>query len=217
MVPPSASSSPPRPFPETSRLEVLYSGNFGLPHDAETIAGAMSRLTDPARFRFVFAGGGSRRASLEDHCRAAGVRNASFLPYQHEARMADHLGNCHIGLVTQDARTCGALVPSKTYGLMAAGRPFLFVGPPDATPARIADRYRCGWHVPPGDVSSLTALLERLAVNPDLLREAGARARDACLNFYHRDAGVSRILKILTAGCLPHAEAVPDNQHAVTV
>ena len=44
-----------------------------------------------------------------------------------------------MGLVTQIPETLGAVVPSKTYGIMAAGRPVLYVGPRDATPARILE------------------------------------------------------------------------------
>ncbi len=207
----------PRPFPDAARLEVLYSGNLGLPHDVDTVAEAMARLPDPSRFHFVFAGGGSRRGPLEARCRATGIQSASFLPYQADDRMADHLGRCHVGLVTQQAGTCGAVVPSKTYAFMAAGRPFIFVGPPQATPAQIADRHRCGWHVSPGDVSSLTTLLELLAASPEMVHLAGARARDAFLNFYERQAGVSRIVAVLTGRPPFSTEPVAQNQQALVV
>jgi glycosyltransferase involved in cell wall biosynthesis len=89
------------------------------------------------------------------------------------------------------------VVPSKVYGIMAAGRPVLFVGPKAATPARIVERFRCGWRVEPGDVDGLVALLDLLAAHPDETRAAGRRARAAFEEHYDRPGGVARIREIL--------------------
>ncbi len=180
----------PQPFPG-GPLSVLYSGNLGLAHDIDTVADAIGRL-DPARFRFVFAGGGPRREPLQARC-----PQARFLPYQSQADLASHLGGCHIGLVTQNPETCGTLVPSKVYAYMAAGRPFVFIGPPESTPARIAARHGCGWRIAPGDAHSLVELLQRLQAQPDRVRLAGARARAAFSGSNDRETGVARILHIL--------------------
>ncbi len=51
---------------ERDRLVVLYSGNFGLAHEADTLSEAMENLKGDARFQFVFAGGGSLRQPLRD-------------------------------------------------------------------------------------------------------------------------------------------------------
>jgi glycosyltransferase involved in cell wall biosynthesis len=187
----------PRPFPPRSPLTILYSGNFGRAHDVATIAGAMTRLSDPARFQFIFAGAGSRRPQLQSQCEAANVANAFFLAYQVQGRLAEHLGNCHAGLVTQLPVTCGSVVPSKTYAMMAAGRPFIYVGPAAGNPARLVERFGCGWRIEPGDSEALADLLELLAAKPELLAAAGERARQAFLDGYDTAHGVARILKIL--------------------
>jgi glycosyltransferase involved in cell wall biosynthesis len=196
----------PRPFPPNQPLTILYSGNFGRAHDVDTIAGAMARLPDPARFHFVFAGAGSRRPQLQELCQAAHVANADFLNYQDQGRLADHLGTCHAGLVTQLAVTCGSVVPSKTYAMMAAGRPFIYVGPAGGNPALLADRFGCGWRIEPGDSAALADLLELLAAEPELAAAAGARARQAFLDHYDVEHGVARVLRILGLAETPSQE-----------
>jgi len=190
----------PQPRPAAGPLTILYSGNLGLAHDTGTLAAALAALGADARFRFVFAGGGPRRPWLEEFCAARNLANVAFLPYQPARRMSAHLGACDVGLVTQNPATLGCVVPSKTYPLMAAGRPVLFVGPRRATPALLVERFRCGWQIGPGDAVGLIALLELLAASPELVREAGARAREAFAAHYDRAPGVGRLCYILTAG-----------------
>jgi colanic acid biosynthesis glycosyl transferase WcaI len=184
----------PRPFPPPEPFVLLYSGNLGLAHDADTIAAAMDRLKDDARFRFVFAGGGSRRAALETFCRSRGISNTLWMPYQSQEDLSAHLAACHVGLVTQAPASFGAVVPSKLYALMAGGRPVLFIGPRQATPALVIEKFRCGWQIDPGDSSALTDLLRLLAASPQLAQEAGVRAREAFVARYDLPVGVSGIL-----------------------
>jgi glycosyltransferase involved in cell wall biosynthesis len=188
----------PRPFPRPSPLILLYSGNLGRAHDTSTIDEAMKVLTDPGRFQFVFAGGGTGRAELEAACRLRQAENTRFLAYQDAGTLAGHLGACHIGLVTQIASTCGTVVPSKTYGLMAAGRPYIFIGPREATPALLIDTHKCGWRIEPGDPAGLVTLLDLLSRNLHLIQDAGDRGRKALLQSYDLTVGPTRILQVLT-------------------
>jgi len=194
-----AGSSKIRPLPHNrdGRLKVLYSGNLGLAHDTETIAGAMKALAGHPGFRFTFAGGGPRRKALEDFCRANALANVAFEPYKDASELSGHLGSCDIGLVTQNPATLGCVVPSKTYALMAARRPFVFVGPRDATPALNIERFGCGWQIDPGDVDGLVSLLKLLAAEPELVREAGRRAYAAFREHYDLPQGVARIAEII--------------------
>ena len=185
---------------DQSKLVVLYSGNLGLAHDLETIEGSMSDLRHDPRFEFVFVGSGGRRAELQRFVDAEGLTAVHLRPYVQRASLGESLAIGDIGLVTQKNEACGLVVPSKVYGLLAAGRPILFIGPAAATPARIVREFGCGWHVSCGDVAGLTQLLQRLADDPAQVREAGERAREALLQHFDLPLGVARIAAILGAG-----------------
>ena len=202
----------PLPFPE-GPLVVHYSGNFGLAHEIETIAAVIKALADDSRFRFVFAGAGVRRGQLEEFCRNHGVANVNFRPYSPRAELGASLAEGHLGLVTQLPQTCGSVVPSKTYGIMAAGRPILYIGPREATPARIIERFHCGWRVNLGDAVGLASLLETLSSERHLISEAGARARRAFEQHYDRPIGVSRIVKVLASR--PPNPSSPSHQRSL--
>ena len=180
-------------------LVILYSGNLGLAHDLATIQGAMLALGNDPRFRFVFAGTGGKRKELADFCEVYGIQNVEFRPFVARDKLSEGLAAGDIGLVTQREESCGAVVPSKVYGILAAGRPLLFVGPGNATPALLIERYGCGWRVNCGDSQGAIRTLEYLAANREVVREAGLRAREALIRFHDLPQSVDRIADILGA------------------
>ena len=186
-------------------LVVHYSGTLGLAHELDTIAEAMWQLRDNDRFRFVFVGGGARRTELEGFCKQRAISTAEFRPYAGRSDLGKSLGEGHLGLVTQLPQTVGSVVPSKTYGIMAAGRPILYVGPENATPSLVLQKHKCGWRVEPGDVAGMVRLLETLERDRSMVYEAGARARRAFEEYYDRPIGTSRVLSILGLGEVPRA------------
>ena len=127
-------------------LVVLYSGNLGLAHDLDTILDIMRRLRGDARLRFLFVGTGGRRQALTEFIAANGITSVEMRPFVARDKLSEGLAAGDIGLVTQQESACGSVVPSKVYGILAAGRPLLFIGPGAATPARIIRRHGCGWH-----------------------------------------------------------------------
>lgn len=185
---------------DTAHLVLLYSGNLGLAHDLETLTSAILELDHDERFRFLFVGSGGRRQELASFATAHNLRSIELRPYVERSSLGESLSAGDIGLVTQRDVCCGSVVPSKVYGLLAAGRPILFIGPRQATPALIIDRFNCGWHVDCGDVSALTQLLLHLADHPEEVSRAGRKAREALLQHYDLPLGVERIVGILGAG-----------------
>ena len=57
-------------------------------------------------------------------------------------------------------------MPSKFYGIAAAGRPTIFIGSPLGEIARTLAHYRCGYTVRPGDGEALADRILELAMQP---------------------------------------------------
>jgi glycosyltransferase involved in cell wall biosynthesis len=187
----------PLPFPEQQPLRILYSGNLGLVHEVATIRAVMERLANSPNFLFIFAGGGMARRELIDFCRERGIENVSFAGYAPLRDLSATLAESHVGLITQKQSTVGAVVPSKIYGLMAAGRPVLFIGPSAATPALLIQRFDCGWHFNCGDEDGVRMLLMHLLEHPEEMREKGHNGREAFIENYDMLAGVTRVIHAL--------------------
>ena len=184
----------PRPVPSMP-LRIIYSGNLGRAHDIDTVKGVLAH----AAARWIFAGGGPLRPAFEAYCRDADLTNVEFKSYCSLHQLGDSLAESHIGLVTQRPATLGTLVPSKTYGIMAAGRPVLFIGPKQSTPALLIARHGCGWQIEPGDSNGLLALLKHLTVHPDEIATAGAQARRVFLDLYDKPVALSHLNRIVNS------------------
>ena len=203
----------PKPASDSGPLNILYSGNLGLCHDTDTIAAAMRHFRNDSRFLFTFAGSGVGKDQLERIATSEGIQNASFLPYSKRDGIGEHLATADIGLVTERPQCIGTVVPSKVYGIMAAARPLLFIGPAQATPGLVIRRFQCGWEIEPGDHRSLIELLEELAGDRAGIRLRGARAREAFERNYDMPHGVAKIAAALGLGQpLEAVSSIPVNE-----
>ncbi len=185
----------PRPG-NPNDLVLLYSGNLGLAHDLDTFTQAMDALKDEDHFRFLFVGGGSRRSELLQFTKDRSLNSVELRGYVRRDLLSEGLAMGDIGVVLQYDNCSGLVVPSKVYGIMAAGRPVLFIGPADATPALTIERHRCGWRIASGDVAGLVSLLRHLAAHPEEVRLAGANARLALERHYDLPIAIDRMARI---------------------
>jgi len=152
---------------------VAYSGNLGRAHDAATIIGAMRRLSNDPRIRFVFTGGGAQI----DEVKRAASDNVRFEPYQPVERLSESLSAADAHLVTLRPELEGLIVPSKFYGVLAVGRAVIFIGAHDGELARLIVEHDCGVVVEQGDDAALAACIEELAANRERAAAMGARGR----------------------------------------
>jgi len=187
-----------QPFVADGQLKVFYSGNMGLAHDFETLIPVLRELGARDGFQFLFSGGGPRRAEVELAC--AGLGGCQFSGYHQRQELGRMFGRGDVGLVTQRGGTAGTVVPSKLYGILAAGRAVVFVGPAQATAGKLIDEHNVGWRVDNGDVHGLRALFCRLQANPEELRAAGSRARALFEREFERAGQVEKVLDICGLG-----------------
>jgi colanic acid biosynthesis glycosyl transferase WcaI len=156
---------------------VGYSGNFGRAHEFDTILGAAARLKHREDIRFLFIGGGHKRAAIEAEIRAQGLDNVILKPLQPRELLAETLGLADVHLVSLLPLLEPFVIPSKFYGILAAGRPTLFVGDLDGEIGRILQQHRCGHAVAIGDSATLARHILDLRDSPQRLGELAASAR----------------------------------------
>lgn len=178
-------------------ITLLYSGNLGLGHELETVVRAVSRLDGQVNLKVLFVGNGKGLKPLKKLTVELGLDNIEFRQPVPLYKLSDILAIGDIHLVAQKSGTQGLIVPSKIYGVLAAGRPTLFVGPSDCESAMIVYKSQAGVIVKPGDIDGVADALEKLALNPKLRQIMGRCAREYYEKHFGRDKSVSRIIEVI--------------------
>jgi lipopolysaccharide/colanic/teichoic acid biosynthesis glycosyltransferase/glycosyltransferase involved in cell wall biosynthesis len=162
---------------------VMHSGNVGLAQDLDTLLAAAARLAGCPGLVVAVVGDGARRSALEEGARALGLAHVRFIPYQPRARLAELFAAADVFVVSLKAGLAGAIVPSKLYGILAAGRPYVAAVDAECEVAAITARHASGLLVRPGDAEGLADGILALYRDPELARRLGANGRRAALEF----------------------------------
>ena len=152
---------------------VMYAGNVGFSQSLENLV-EFARRTPSVTV--LINGDGAALQSLR--ALAIGVTNVRFGGYQPEARLGEVLATGDIHVVPLRAGLAAVSVPSKTYSILAAGRPVVAAVDAGTEIDRLLERAGAGLSVPPDDVESLCTALSRLAVDAPRRDQMGANGRN---------------------------------------
>jgi colanic acid biosynthesis glycosyl transferase WcaI len=160
------------------KFVVGYSGNLGRAHEFETVLAAGERLRNDPRIVFVFIGGGHRMDELARIVKTRGL-DSTFrcIPYQDRALLKHSLCVPDVHWISLKPAVEGLIVPSKFYGIAAAGRPMIAITARDGEIARLVQQHKCGLIIEPGQADALAAALAQLSTDVQSLAAMGARAR----------------------------------------
>ena len=156
---------------------VGYSGNIGRVHEFETILNAAQALSHTEGIMFLFIGNGARQPWIMREVGERGLKNVVLRPYQPRDRLTLSLCVPDVHLVSLQPSMEGLIVPSKFYGIAAAGRPTIFVGDQAGEIPRILQETGSGYTVSVGDSEGLANRIRDMLHNQSETQNMGARAR----------------------------------------
>jgi colanic acid biosynthesis glycosyl transferase WcaI len=154
---------------------VMYAGNVGFSQSLDLVLAAARALADRPEVAFVINGGGSARADLQ--AQAAGLANVTFVDFQPKERLPEVLAAADIHVVPLRRGLARSSVPSKTYSILAAGRPVVASVDEGTEVARVVERAGAGLAVPPDDPDAFTNAVTKLLDAPAQAQEMGRAAR----------------------------------------
>jgi len=181
------------------KLVVGYSGNLGRAHEYQTLLAAVEGLGERKDIVFLFIGGGVSMAGLRAETEVRGLGNVIFRPYQPAERLEDSLAVPDIHIVVLRPELEGLIVPSKLYGIAAAGRPTIFIGSLEGEIAGLLSKSDAGFAVRTGDGAALKALILRLLDDPPQRDRLGRNARRMCDEHFSRRMALERWERVLAA------------------
>jgi glycosyltransferase involved in cell wall biosynthesis len=190
---PAVDSEVVRAIRGASKFVLVHAGNLGFYGAWETLIGAARKLSDEG-IGFVFVGDGAQRGKIE--AAAAGCTNVRFLPFFPASKIASVLASADAHIVTIKRGLEGVIVPSKMYGILAAGKPILAVAPRETDVAAIGVRRGFAISADPENVSGVADAVREISRSAEKLRQMGAAARAAASD-YDRVSELRKFVQII--------------------
>jgi glycosyltransferase involved in cell wall biosynthesis len=177
-----------------NKFVVLFSGNFGLVNEFQTVLEAAQLLSERTDIIFLFVGDGVRADDIKEFSEKHQLANIRMLPYQPRAELCFSLTAGDVHLTTLADGLAGLSVPSKTYAILAAGRPVLFVGDLRSAVAKLVAENSCGAVVASGESRQLAQVITEWAADREKLDELGTRARALFESRFERQHAINAYL-----------------------
>jgi glycosyltransferase involved in cell wall biosynthesis len=181
----------------TGRFVVMHSGNVGHAHNLDALVEAAASLDDLEPLEVVIVGFGARHAHVEQLARDLHASRVRFLPYQPEESLPNSLSAADVHYVGLSPGLAGYVVPSRVYGILAAGRPILAAAEEDSETAQLVRDAGCGIVAPPGRPDLIAAAIRDCASGKHDLDELGRRAREWGEREASRDSSLARYRSLL--------------------
>ena len=162
------------------RFVLLHAGNLGFYGAWSTLLAAAEELA-PDSIGFVFVGEGAQRDELA--AQAAGRSNVRFLPFFPGSKIPSVLAAADAHLITVKKGLEGVVVPSKMYGILAAGKPIVAVAPMETDVANLGVMHGFGVAADPDRPRELVAAVRSLASDSERLKQMGLAARKAARSY----------------------------------
>jgi colanic acid biosynthesis glycosyl transferase WcaI len=179
------------------RFVVMHSGNVGHSQNLDVLIRATTFLRDLEDLAVVIIGGGARRGDLVDLADLLETDAVRFLNYQPRETLSASLSAAHVHYVGLGRGLSGYVVPSRLYGILAAGRPVLAAADEESETAAVVRAVGCGLVVPPSRPEVVAAAIRELYDGRHDLDEMGRRGREYVVAEADRSIAIDRYRRLL--------------------
>jgi glycosyltransferase involved in cell wall biosynthesis len=176
----------------SNKFVFLYAGNMGHPNDLESIVYCADLLKTDGEFHFIFLGAGVKKKWLEREVSAKNINNISILEARPRSEQNVFLNACDVALVSLVKKMRGVSMPSRTYNIMAVGKPILALTEHDSELARVVIEDQIGWIVPPDEPEKLLQMIRKILQCQDEIPAMEKRARNSALEKYSLEIAVKK-------------------------
>lgn len=178
------------------RFVVMYSGNMGLSQNLDPLIDVANALKD-LPIAFVLIGEGAAKEAMKTRAKKYGLSNVHFLPYQPKENLSASLTAADVHLIPLRRGLAGYIVPSKLYGILSAGMPYIAAVDEDSEVASVTRRYQCGLRIEPDSAPALTESLHWCIAHRSELSAMGSRGRELAETRFDRSRSVALFTKVL--------------------
>jgi len=163
---------------------VMYSGHASSLHSMKTIQDVILGLRNSGHIHFVLVGNSAILLELEAYAQTNNFHNVTRLEPVEWQDLSSLLGTGHIHLVALKEDMNGLCVPSKLYGVLAAGRPAIFIGSTESQAAIDLLAADAGFVFSSDESERIIETIQDLQLHPEICEQLGKNARTYFLQHY---------------------------------
>lgn len=178
---------------------IMYSGNIGLYYDLENIIKVIGEFKDREDVVFAFVGDGTVKSKIEEYVTNNQLNNVTFIPYQDKADLIYSLNAADIHWVVNAKGIKGVSVPSKLYGVMAAGKPVLGVLDEGSEARLIVEECNCGICIQPCDYKEIENKINYILNNQEKIKSIGKNGRIYLESNLTKDVSINKYKESILA------------------
>lgn len=171
---------------------IMYSGNIGLYYDLENLIKVIGKFKDRDDLVFAFVGDGTVKQNLVDYVNNNDLRNVKFIPYQPKEDLIYSLNAGDIHWVVNAKGIKGVSVPSKLYGVMAAGKTVLGVLEEGSEARLIIEECKCGVCIEPSQYDVIYEKIVDILNDIEKYKNIGFKGKEYVDKFIKKDVAIEK-------------------------
>lgn len=180
------------------KFVVQIAGNLGFVHDVELFLAAAKELEDTPEIHFLLFSSGKKIPLIERAVSEEHRTNITIHPRLPRERTAEIVNACDLAISSLFLPGMyGLASPSRTYGILAAGKPVLALTEAETEVDLQIQENGIGWTVLPHDLPGFVAAIRDAYAHREELGTMGKAARRAAETKYTPEIVIRQIAKII--------------------
>nr|WP_283773996.1 glycosyltransferase [Aquiflexum sp. TKW24L] len=125
------------------RISFVFAGNLGRLQNLETLINYFGQLKDKITLSLI--GDGAVKKDLEKIIAENDFSNIKILGALPREEQIHFINSFDVSIISLSEKMYGLGVPSKTYNILACGKPILYIGPKDSEVDLLIRSHKIGW------------------------------------------------------------------------
>ncbi len=184
-------------FKLENKIVIQFAGNIGRAQGLEELVSIFSSC-DKNKFHFIFIGDGVILNKLKNYVVKNNIENITFLGSLPRSEQNTFLNACDIGLVTLNSNMYGLGVPSKSYNILAAGKPIFCIANLRSEIALMIKENKVGWVVENNEVDKIPKILEKIFIEKKKLKLISKNCRDLVVQSYSKEVVLKKYYDLIS-------------------
>jgi hypothetical protein len=175
-----------------NKIIIGFCGNLGRLQGLNEFVSLFEKANNPY-LSLVLVGDGALKNDLLIEIKEKNLNNIHLVGSRSRKEEINFLNACDIGLITLKKGMIGLGVPSKTYNLMAVGKPLLYIGDKKSEIDRYIYAFGCGWSFDWSHADDIVNFLK--SISPEsvtAINEKGIRSLNALKENFTREKVLSK-------------------------